>query len=83
MKKLPIWAKTYEGKWAVFPCGRLISFDDGKRGFALPQMWKNLDEWEIYYKWRHLFSHEVGAERLILKADIEEQTNETGHSHQD
>jgi hypothetical protein len=54
--KIPIWAKTEDGKWAVFPHELLTDHDNGWRGFSFPDNQDCTEKRIAFLKFRSRFT---------------------------
>ena len=64
--RLVLWAKDRSGKWQVFPFHLLTTFADGKKGFTVAEILKEVPKWEVWYDFHHCFeSHHTVASQTI------------------
>jgi hypothetical protein len=65
--KLPLWYKTKDGKWRVFPYHRLTTFPDGKVGVTVSEYLMKFDPELLAI--RHLLDYHDFTGRMTLKDD--------------
>jgi hypothetical protein len=62
--KLPLWAKTKEDKWEVFPYHYLETLDDGRQGFRFRMNYPSMGKTAAFVKFRDCFEpNPVGWEQ--------------------